>query len=348
MTRRMIDTGMWTNEHFGEMPMMARLLLLGIINHADDQGRTKAHLVFLRSQIFPYDDVTTEQIDECLALIEANGTIELYEASGKRYIQLCNWWEYQTLNFAIPSDYPAPEGWRDRLRFNGKGGIMYTHNWHKVDGSSTPDNCDHLGIPLPTQPGKVKPPTEKTPPTNNGTSHVPAQVSTYVPSHVDTLVARQDKDYKEDHDQKEDQVEAEGLAPPAAVATNANIARLWAKWDANMPGVKTQVIVDGVNELLNEYSIAEIEEAINIACKRNKRFLSYIEGILAKGVFSDRPQPSGGDYRSNHGTHRRYNAAGSGQTDRGDTPDIDPAIQQRMDEHRAKRKAEGSAYYNWH
>lgn len=100
-------------------------------------------------------------------------------------------------------------------------------------------------------------------------------------------------------DQSEVQVEAEGLAPPAAAATNANVARLWAKWDANMPGAKTEVIVDSVNALLDDYSIAEIEEAINIACKRNKRYLSYVEGILARGAFNETAKPRGGDYPTN-------------------------------------------------
>lgn len=97
--------------------------------------------------------------------------------------------------------------------------------------------------------------------------------------------------------QVEVQVEAEGPAPPAAAAVENDIARLWAKWDANMPGAKTGVIVDSVNALLDDYSIAEIEQAITIACKRNKRSLSYVEGILAKGAFTEHPPPNGSDYR---------------------------------------------------
>lgn len=283
MTRRMLDSSIWTNEHFGEMPMMARLLLLGIINHADDQGRIKAHLVFLRSQIFPYDDVTTEQIGESLQLIEANGTIATYEADGKRYIQLLNWWEYQSLQFAQPSDYPRRAGWQDRIRYNAKGGMTLTCNWITPKGETPVDTCDQDGTPLPIvatlprrNPGGRPP---KNPPENPGGNINKIEIEI----------------------EEQEEAVAEGATPAAAAATDPDVARLWAKWNANMPGTKTPVIVDGVNALLDDYSIAEIEEAITIACKRNNRNLGYVEGILQRGAFREKPPPSGGDYSTNNG-----------------------------------------------
>lgn len=150
MTRRMLDSGLWANERFGEMPMMARLLLLGIINHADDQGRIKGKLSYLRTEIFRYDeDVTNEQVAECLEHIEANGTITIYQEDGKDYIQLLNWWEYQSLQFAAPSAMPRPKHWRDRVRYNAKGGNTLTCNWITPKGEKPIDTCDEDGCPLP-------------------------------------------------------------------------------------------------------------------------------------------------------------------------------------------------------
>lgn len=146
----MLDSSLWANEHFGEMPMMARLLLLGIINHADDQGRIKAKLAYLRTEIFRYDDdVTNEQVAECLERIEANDTITLYAADGKEYIQLLNWWDYQSLQYAAPSEYPRPIGWQDRIRYNAKGGATLTCNWLTPVGKRLDDTCDQDGNPLP-------------------------------------------------------------------------------------------------------------------------------------------------------------------------------------------------------
>ena len=149
MTRRMIDAGIWANEHFFMLPPMARLLQIGIINMADDQGRMKAHPAYLRSQIFPYDDVMIDDVESWLGMIAANSTLMLYEVDGKAYLQLLNWWQYQSPAFASPSQYPRPEGWQDRVRYTGKSRIIYTCNWSTSSGELLPDTCDQDGNPLP-------------------------------------------------------------------------------------------------------------------------------------------------------------------------------------------------------
>lgn len=100
-------------------------------------------------------------------------------------------------------------------------------------------------------------------------------------------------------DQEQVKAEAERAAPPpAAAAIDPDVARVWEAWNANMPGIRTPVITDGVNALLEEYSAAEIIKAISIACERHKRNLGYVRGILERGVFSQAPPgTNGGDYR---------------------------------------------------
>lgn len=72
-----------------------------------------------------------------------------------------------------------------------------------------------------------------------------------------------------------------------------DVARVWEAWNANMPGTKSQVVTDNVNDLLTQYSATEIIEAIAIACKRNKRTLGYVQGVLSKGVYSQAPPANG-------------------------------------------------------
>jgi len=152
--------------------------------------------------------------------------------------------------------------------------------------------------------------------------------------------ARPESQVKVEVKDQEEAATAREPTPPATIAIDPDVARVWGAWDANMPGTRTPVIVDAVNGLLDDYSAAEIEEAISIACKRNNRNFGYIEGILAKGVFNDRPAPSGGDYRrKDNGTHQGRSATSN-------ESEYDPDIQRRMDEHRERRKAEGSLYYN--
>jgi hypothetical protein len=149
MTRRMLDSRRFTNESYASMPIAARHLQDGMINIADDQGRLKANPVYLRNEIFPYDDVQMEQIQVWLNLMVTNETILLYQANGRDYVQFNNWWVYQSLTFARPSDYPPPEGWEDRICLNGKSNIPLTRNWTKVDGTRVKDTCDAMGKPLP-------------------------------------------------------------------------------------------------------------------------------------------------------------------------------------------------------
>lgn len=169
MNRRMIDCSMWHNEHFAELPMGARLLQIGMINHADDQGRLKANPTLLKSQIFPYDDMGADEVQGWLDMMVANETIILYIVNGKQYAQLVNWWKYQSLQYAQPSQYPRPTGWSDRIRKTITKGFIATCNWYTVEGAKLNDTCDMDGNPLtgnnsgPNRPSPQKPPTPPAP-----------------------------------------------------------------------------------------------------------------------------------------------------------------------------------------
>jgi len=173
MTRRMIDSGMWSNENFAALPAMARLLQIGMINHADDQGRIKANPLYLAKEIFPYDRVTPANITKWLEQIASNGTIILYALEGKQYAQLSKWWEYQSLQYAAPSEYPAPPLWKDRIRRTATKGMIATYNWTLTNGVTVEDTCDERGKLLPPKAAlNAKLPTT-TPPTSNGNGHSP-------------------------------------------------------------------------------------------------------------------------------------------------------------------------------
>jgi len=189
MTRRMLDSAIWKNEKFGVMPPMARLLAIGIINQADDQGRGKAHPVYLRSQIFPYDDVTAGDVAGWLAMVAENETILIYQVDGKDYYQILNWWAYQSHQYAMPSQYPKPDGWSDRIRKTLKPGTIITCNWITSDGKRTPDTCDEQGVAY--------------------------QVNEQVIDQVNEQVKGQDKDKDKDLAKDKDHVEME-VIPPAA------------------------------------------------------------------------------------------------------------------------------------
>lgn len=141
----MLDSTILQNEKFASMPVMARMLVVGMVVTADDQGRGKAHPVFLRSQIFPYEDVPQADIEQWLALASKNETVLIYSVDGKDYYQFVNWWTYQSHQYAMPSQFPKPLGWSDRIRKSITKGHIVTCNWITSDGTRSPDTCDEQG-----------------------------------------------------------------------------------------------------------------------------------------------------------------------------------------------------------
>lgn len=184
MTRRMIDASLWQNEKFTRMPLGAQMLQIGIITHADDQGRIKANPSFLRNQIFPdNEEIANADIQKWLGLMAKNGTIFVYTVDEKQYAQLLNWWKYQSLQYASPSQFPRPDGWKDRIRKTVTKGFIATCNWITVDGTQLDDTCDQDGNPLPKK--AITRPPEPSTPSVNGHSPVkqqPVQVKTNPPS----------------------------------------------------------------------------------------------------------------------------------------------------------------------
>lgn len=142
--RRMVTSAIWENPKFAAMKYRQQVLLLGLITNADDQGRLRGDPNRIKSLVFPYSSMSRKTIERDLVPIENNETIVRYKSDGSPYIQLVNWWVYQKSNWAAPSKYPAPQGWRDRIRFR-RGNAVLTYNWPGKE-----DTCDVRGEALPS------------------------------------------------------------------------------------------------------------------------------------------------------------------------------------------------------
>jgi hypothetical protein len=239
MNKRMLDGSIWANEKFSDMPPMACLLQIGLINLADDQGRMKAHPLYLRSQIFPYRDVTVDEVSMWLSHIVANGTALAYQVDGKDYLQLVNWWQYQGHSFAAPSEYPRPEGWQDRVRFTGKNRTIFTCNWVVASGEMLEDTCDQDGKPLqkPSKPSGT-PPSQ---PLDTPPSTPPSQP-------VTPLIEDKDKD-----EDKEKSVARN--TPPVPTRTRADHSRQQAaqKMRREYPNVDAALLTTLTNHVKRIY-----------------------------------------------------------------------------------------------
>lgn len=109
--RRLITPQIWDDAAVAKMTREERLLFVGMITIADDEGRLVASPAHLLGSIFPHDrDVTQQRI---LAWREAvckkNPNAQLYEVAGTEYIALGKWGKWNKPPHATPSKLPKPK-----------------------------------------------------------------------------------------------------------------------------------------------------------------------------------------------------------------------------------------------
>jgi hypothetical protein len=132
--KRSIDSKIRASQSFAKLTYCQRDLWQGIIATADDQGRMPGVATYVRSEVWPFDDINLSQVEEALQAIEQAGYIVRYIVDDMVYLQIVNWWKYQPMQWAGPSDYPASPGWMDRLRYHGKGNEIIVENWDTPGG----------------------------------------------------------------------------------------------------------------------------------------------------------------------------------------------------------------------
>ena len=106
--KRMLAASFWTDEKVGECSLMERLLFLGLISQADDEGLGRANPKLLMSLIFPYDDIRISDFTKSLEKLSSLGMILLYSVKGQSYYKVTNFSKHQCINRATPTELPRP------------------------------------------------------------------------------------------------------------------------------------------------------------------------------------------------------------------------------------------------
>lgn len=110
--RRMIDPGIWSDPTIGELSITARLLFIGMLSLADDEGRIDLNVRYLRKEIFGYDELTIADVCDLLSEIRQKcRNIECYEVDGREYAVFLTWSRYQKVDRAYRSRLPDPPGY---------------------------------------------------------------------------------------------------------------------------------------------------------------------------------------------------------------------------------------------
>lgn len=103
--RRELDSDLWQDDDFQEMPILARLLLIGIITTVDDEGAQNAHPALLRSKIFPYEDFPAQTIQDYIFLLRDKKFITLYQNGNSTYLRIDPRWLGKRYGATPKGDY---------------------------------------------------------------------------------------------------------------------------------------------------------------------------------------------------------------------------------------------------
>lgn len=132
--RRMITSDIFSDDWYGQLGFFEQQLWIGLFARcADDQGRLLDNVYLIRAALFPYKDVSSQEVNAALEGFVESGRLLRYEADGKALIQIANWWDHQKPRWAAASQWPAPEGWQDRVRTRVDGKYV-EHNWNSAGG----------------------------------------------------------------------------------------------------------------------------------------------------------------------------------------------------------------------
>lgn len=108
--RRMIDPNFWQSEDVAKLTIRQRLLVIGLFSNADDEGKGRANIPYIRSIIFPYDDIPIKDLTQDLLSIAKVISILLYEVDSNSYYKFTNWKKWQRVDKPQQSLLPdAPE-----------------------------------------------------------------------------------------------------------------------------------------------------------------------------------------------------------------------------------------------
>ena len=107
--RRMIDPNFWGSEDVSKLNHTERLMLIGMFSTADDFGKGRANAAYVRSSVFPYEDIPLKEIEKNLSHIQEHIEIVFYEIGDGKYYKFKNWSKWQKVDHPTDSIIPDPQ-----------------------------------------------------------------------------------------------------------------------------------------------------------------------------------------------------------------------------------------------
>lgn len=103
---RTIKPDFWTDENIVECSVSARLLFIGLLNFADDNGNLVYSAKKIKMQIFPGDSFDCEPlINELIT----HGLLIEYSVNNSKYLNIKGFKKHQVINRKSKTDIPEPD-----------------------------------------------------------------------------------------------------------------------------------------------------------------------------------------------------------------------------------------------
>lgn len=106
---RSIKPKFWDDTKIGRITRDARLLYIGLWNFSDDIGVVIGDSIWLKSKIFPYDQIQIQQFEKWMNELVINGFICLLSYKEERFIYLPSFTRHQVINKPNYDDLNIPK-----------------------------------------------------------------------------------------------------------------------------------------------------------------------------------------------------------------------------------------------
>ena len=112
---RTIKPKFWDDSKIGKISRDSRLLYIGLWTFSDDVGVVIGDTIWLKSKIFPYDQIQVQQFEKWLSELATNGFICQFSYNNENFIYLPKFARHQVINRPNVDDLNIPKNKLDNI-----------------------------------------------------------------------------------------------------------------------------------------------------------------------------------------------------------------------------------------
>ncbi|HSG61649.1 MAG TPA: DnaD domain protein [Pseudomonadales bacterium] len=249
---------------FNEMSIEAQFLFMRTVPFLDRDGLINGHPSLLFGKVIPLLPELLPRIPSLVAEWIATGLVEQYMDGKITVLFFSGFAQNQSgmrYDREAESDFAPPPGYS---RCNT--GLEATGTSTSFDVPDLTDSAEESGVQEDTETKETQ--SREQGPDLNRTLTGPA------PDEIP---------YKIKINNKINNKTTTAPAEPVVV----DCSFVFSLWENNMPGTLTPVIAEEIGDLVDTYGAIEVDTAIRLAVKANKRNVRYVRGILVKRAEGD-------------------------------------------------------------